>query len=91
MPGQVSAPARRERCRQLAEIEVQLRGDYFRQLVGRRLRVLAESHPHGRPELLTGTACRYAPVELAARGRVAGQLAEVTIGAALEDRLQAAG
>jgi threonylcarbamoyladenosine tRNA methylthiotransferase MtaB len=89
MPGQVPAEVRRARCRRLAELELQLRRAYLRRLVGRRLRVLLESHPARRPDLLVGTACRYVPVELVAGGQVAGQLVDVSIHGDLDDRLRA--
>lgn len=42
MPSQVSAQVRDERARELAAVETELRGEYFRQLRGQRLRVLVE-------------------------------------------------
>jgi len=64
MPDQVPPPVKAERCRRLAELEVELRDRYFRELVGRRLQVLVESPLPERPSQMIGTACRYVPVEL---------------------------
>jgi tRNA A37 methylthiotransferase MiaB len=51
------------RSRKLAAVEAELRDSYYRSLVGRRLRVLAESRIGGD---WLGTSCRYATVELPA-------------------------
>ncbi len=77
MPDQVPKTVRSERVQRLGELESQLRRDYYRDLVGRRLQLLVESSrdfvtlptdasrrsvPATR--LLRGTTCRYAPAEL---------------------------
>ena len=43
MPNQVPKHVQQERSRELAAVEAELRDSYYRSLVGRRLRVLAES------------------------------------------------
>ena len=61
MPNHVPKHVQQERSRELAAVETELRDSYYRSLVGRRLRVLAESQDDGR---WLGTSCRYATVEL---------------------------
>jgi threonylcarbamoyladenosine tRNA methylthiotransferase MtaB len=63
MPNQVPKQVQQERSRELAAVESEMRDSYYRGLVGRRLRVLAESQDDGR---WLGTSCRYATVELPA-------------------------
>lgn len=62
MPQQVPAAVKQERVRRLAALERQLRADYFRSLVGRRLEVLIEEPSQLVPGGWAGTACRYVPV-----------------------------
>ena len=76
MPDQVPKKCRAERGRQLALIEQELRQAYFRSLLGKRLRVLVESHGQ-RPGRVAGTACRYAPVELPGTIARVGHLVDV--------------
>jgi threonylcarbamoyladenosine tRNA methylthiotransferase MtaB len=51
------------RCAQLAEVERELRDNYFRSLIGRRLTVLVEGQSESTPGQWLGTSCRYAPVQ----------------------------
>ena len=59
----------------VGELEGELRRDYFRQLVGRRVQLLVESSrslvqfgaeapSESRESVLRGTTCRYAPAEM---------------------------
>ena len=64
MPDQVPSEIKQRRRRELAELEAELRERYFRDLLGRRLRVLIESPAPDRPGYYSGTACRYAPVDV---------------------------
>jgi threonylcarbamoyladenosine tRNA methylthiotransferase MtaB len=64
MPNQVSRAVRSERVRQMAAVEAETRLAYFRSLIGRNLRVLLEVRNSTAAEPPSGTACRYAPVEL---------------------------
>jgi threonylcarbamoyladenosine tRNA methylthiotransferase MtaB len=89
MPDQVSAEVKAQRSRQLAALERELRVDYFRQLVGKPLRVLVEAPLDGSPERLIGTSCRYAPVELEGSPSLCGTLIECTPHAADAGRLKA--
>ena len=61
MTGQVAAPVKAERHERLAELESELRQQYYRRLIGRQLTVLIEGET---PDALAGTSCRYAPVEI---------------------------
>lgn len=53
-----------ERVQRLAEIETELRQDYFRKLVDRPLQVLVESACQQQPGHFLGTSGRYAPVRM---------------------------
>jgi threonylcarbamoyladenosine tRNA methylthiotransferase MtaB len=63
MPDQIPAPVKAERVAQLSALEVRLRDRYHQSIVGRTLRVLAESPSTDRPGHMLGSACRYAQVE----------------------------
>ena len=84
---QVPKRVKAERSRQLAELETGLRRRYFERLINRPLRVLVESPSRDVPGHLTGTSCRYAPVEFSADDTQCGRLIEVTPYAATSDRL----
>ncbi|MCA9241301.1 MAG: radical SAM protein, partial [Planctomycetales bacterium] len=62
MPAQLSKQEKKARVHELQEVETELRDEYFRSLVGRRLRVLVESPAPGEPGAMIGASCRYAPV-----------------------------
>jgi len=87
MPDQVPSQVKRERRRQLAEIERDLRIAYFKRLVGRRLQVLVESPIAGQIDRCTGTSCRYAPVDLAISSDSCGQLVDCVPDAVDQQRL----
>lgn len=74
MPDQVPAAVKAERARHLAALERTLRGRYLETLVGRSLQVLVESPSEHQPDHVVGTACRYAPVELAGDSDTCGRL-----------------
>jgi threonylcarbamoyladenosine tRNA methylthiotransferase MtaB len=76
MPEQLSKGVKAERARRLAELEQELRGEYFQRLVGKSLRVLVESDAQKSPGLVLGTSCRYAPVALAGNQQLHGQLVD---------------
>ena len=65
MSSQVDPRVKSERVQQLKVIESQLRQEYYRSLLGRQLRVLVETRLPGNTSHAVGTACRYAPVEIA--------------------------
>jgi len=88
LPEQLPKTLKQERVHQLAEVEAETRDAYFRTLRGDRLRVLVESPVEG--GRYVGTACRYAPVELAASPELDGQFVEVVAGEISEGRILAA-
>jgi threonylcarbamoyladenosine tRNA methylthiotransferase MtaB len=81
MPNQVPKQVQQERVRELAAVEAELRDAYYRQLIGRRLRVLLETtveEGRGQPgQVWLGTSCRYATIELAASREKEGQFVDV--------------
>jgi len=77
MGQQVPKAIRAERGRRLAEIEAELREEYFRSLIGRDLTVLVEGASENRAGHVVGTACRYAPVELPGDDRLIGRLISI--------------
>lgn len=79
-----------ERSRQLATIEDELRKSYFTSLVGQRLRVLVEGSSERGADWLTGTSCRYAPVEFSGPVSAEGSLVDVFAQQATIDRVVAA-
>ncbi len=76
-PDQVSAPVKAARVEQLTQLETKLRDRYLDALVGRPLRVLAESPVSDRPGHMLGTACRYATVEFPGDVSLRKQFVEV--------------
>ncbi len=86
MDNQVTKAIKQERGKRLAELEDELRREYFRSLVGTNLQLLVEKQEDG---VLQGTSCRYAPIQLPDDGssdRV-GQLLDVDVTEAQDDRL----
>lgn len=79
MPDQVPPAVKAERMRELAELERRLRRDYFRQLIGRRLRVLVESTGRDDGRRVAGLACRYAPVSLPGLADQDGRFVDVAL------------
>jgi threonylcarbamoyladenosine tRNA methylthiotransferase MtaB len=90
MPGQIPDRTKAERARHLAEIERELRGEFFARLAGSQLTVLVEARAAGRRGFVQGTSCRYAPVTLRGDDSLLGQLTRVTAGAASNDGILAA-
>jgi threonylcarbamoyladenosine tRNA methylthiotransferase MtaB len=74
MPDRITKQVKTERGKRLAAIEREVRGDYFRSLLGSELQVLVEAASRTRQDRVVGTSCRYAPVELAATQATAGTL-----------------
>ncbi len=77
MSDQVPKKERSRRGRELAEIEQQMRFEYWESLVDRPLRVMLESSSED-DQMWLGTSCRYAPVAVSKQQRQAGQLVEIT-------------
>ncbi|MDH3719696.1 MAG: tRNA (N(6)-L-threonylcarbamoyladenosine(37)-C(2))-methylthiotransferase MtaB [Planctomycetota bacterium] len=88
MPGQLPKQIKQQRARHLAQVETELRGEYFRGLLGRRLQVLVEGKSSHDAGMLAGTSCRYAPVDLPAGAAAAGEFANVTAAEVLDGRIQ---
>nr|NIP84255.1 radical SAM protein [Planctomycetales bacterium] len=88
MPAQLPKRVKRQRTGQLAQLEAELRDDYFRGLLGRRLQVLVEGTSRHDAQTLTGTACRYAPVDLPAGRARPGELVELTATATSQGRVR---
>lgn len=84
---QVPAPVRQERLTRLAQLEAELRGRYFKQLIGRTLSVLVEGAPADRSGIAQGTSCRFARVEFAGGLELDGRLVDVRIEATHDDYL----
>ncbi len=89
MPEQVRPEIKAERSSRLAELETELRDRYFRTLLGRRFRVLAESPIADRPGFMHGTACRYAPVTLPGDVSLRRHFVDVTAAEVVDGRIVA--
>ena len=95
-PDQLSQELKHQRVERLAEVEAELRDDYFASLRGRRLRVLVESPLEATPlqadgeerQTFVGTSCRYAPVVLDAHRQQEGEFVEVIAGGVVEGRIE---
>jgi threonylcarbamoyladenosine tRNA methylthiotransferase MtaB len=64
MSVQVAADVKNRRVDELQQLADSLRNRYYAGLRGRRLQVLVEGRLPDRPDVVAGTACRYAVVEL---------------------------
>jgi threonylcarbamoyladenosine tRNA methylthiotransferase MtaB len=71
MTASVPPAIKSARVAALAEVETELREDYYRSLLGRPLTVLVEG-PGQSPDTLSGTSCRYASVEFPAAAQASG-------------------
>jgi threonylcarbamoyladenosine tRNA methylthiotransferase MtaB len=91
LPNQISPEVKHARRRRLELLERELRAAYFGSLVGRRLRVMAESYEEtaSSSRRLIGTSCRYAPVVFPAGGSLPGELVEVVARRATPERIEA--
>ena len=103
MPDQLSGDLKNRRVHQLAELETELRRDYFASLVGENVQVLVESERKlaslqtestaheisGTDRILRGTTCRYAPAEWVSENSnlQAGDLVNVTVQSSDGERL----
>jgi tRNA A37 methylthiotransferase MiaB len=77
MDGQLPKHVKRQRAAELARVETQLRDRYFESLLGRRLSVLAEATSNSTDKGVSGTSCRYAPVDMAADHAMIGRFVTV--------------
>jgi threonylcarbamoyladenosine tRNA methylthiotransferase MtaB len=85
MANQVSKQVQQQRCRELAEVENELRTDYYRGLLGKRLRVLVETKQAS--QNWEGTSCRYATVECGNRELDEGRFVDVFAKEVCGDRI----
>ncbi len=87
MSEQLPKALKTERIHRLAEVESELRDQYFATLQGKNLRVLVETPlEEGR---YVGTSCRYAPVKLSASAEEVGHFVDVKAGPVNEGRILA--
>jgi threonylcarbamoyladenosine tRNA methylthiotransferase MtaB len=87
MPDRIPGDVQAERSHRLAELEAELRREYFRSLIGRTERVLIEGRSETTPNRMVGTSGRYAPVEMAADLSESGDLACTTLVSIEGDRM----
>ncbi len=87
MCGQVAPDVKADRCRRLSILESELRDNYFRRLLGRRLRVLVEGSIADRSGRVLGTTCRYAPVELPGNNSLRRCFVDITAGEVADGRI----
>lgn len=92
MDGMIPKHVKTERSKHLAEIEHDMRAQYFQSLVGMNLRVLVEARSERGEGWVTGTSCRYAPIEVQAAkvqefSEIEGSLMHVVAEQALSDRM----
>jgi threonylcarbamoyladenosine tRNA methylthiotransferase MtaB len=86
---QVPAAIRQQRVEQLEALGLELRDQYYRQLIGRKLQLLAENPPA--PEItdrMLGTACRYAVVEFPGTTKLRKQFVDVQVTELRDGQLQ---
>jgi threonylcarbamoyladenosine tRNA methylthiotransferase MtaB len=65
MPGQISPSVKFRRVERIKLLADDLQARYYDRLIGIPLRILAQSPWPGRSGIMSGTACRYAPVAVA--------------------------
>lgn len=87
MAGQVPKHVKQVRHDRLLAIEAELRDDYFRRLLGRKLQVLVEDYGINEFGRQMGTACRYAPVEFASPSASPGEFVEIVAGKVSDGRI----
>ncbi len=86
MANQVSKQVQQERCRELGRVEAELRDEYYRSLLGMKLRALVETEDSGFGGW-TGTSCRYATVQFRASGHDEGRFVDVVAKEVCGDRI----
>jgi threonylcarbamoyladenosine tRNA methylthiotransferase MtaB len=85
--GQLPKHVKQQRARQLAALEAELRDEYFASLIGRQLRVLVEGPSKSHDGGMTGTACRYAPVEMSGEQDRVGEFVKVEASQVVDGRI----
>jgi threonylcarbamoyladenosine tRNA methylthiotransferase MtaB len=95
LPDQLPKSLKQERVHRLAEVEAQLRDEYFTSLKGKQLRVLVEGNLNAEfgvrnaESVHVGTSCRYAAVQLHATADDQGQFVDVLAGPITNGRILA--
>ncbi len=81
MDNQIDKAVKRERGRAVAELESELRADYYKSLVGMQLQMTVEKiEPVADGRILArGTSCRYAPVQIEGVDIIESSLVDVRI------------
>ena len=87
MDNQLPKQLKKQRGRELAEVERELRRDYFTSLLGSELEVLVEAQKKDSPDQLVGTACRYAPIQFEGNVSLIGSLVHVIAQRVEDDRI----
>lgn len=77
MNNQLPKQVKKQRGRELAALEMELRHDYFTSLLGSELEVLVEAQEQNSESQLVGTACRYAPIQFTGNPSLIGSLVKV--------------
>jgi len=88
-PDQVPPEIKQERGRRLAELGERLALRYYESLLGRDLSLLVERTCDDRPGWVSGTSCRYTPMELPAEAGAIGSIVPVTALSATVDGIEA--
>jgi threonylcarbamoyladenosine tRNA methylthiotransferase MtaB len=78
MPGPIPHEVKQDRLERLQQVAAEVRDEYFRSLLGRRLQVMVEGVSEYLPKGFAGTSCRYAPVEIDAENLQPSTLVDVT-------------
>ncbi|MEL0095939.1 MAG: tRNA (N(6)-L-threonylcarbamoyladenosine(37)-C(2))-methylthiotransferase MtaB [Planctomycetaceae bacterium] len=89
MDQQLPKQVKKQRGRELARVENELRQEYFASLIGSELEVLVESQVHNSENQMVGTACRYAPIQFTGDSSLIGSLVKVVAQEVQDDRILA--
>ncbi len=84
MPDQVDNQTKTSRGALLANLESELKAQYFQQLVGRRLQMMVEKNDAG---VAAGTSCRYAQIRVAEPDLPESALVDVMVERAEQDHI----
>ena len=89
MDQQLPKQLKKQRGRELARVEDELRQEYFASLIGSELEVLVEAQARDSDHQLVGTACRYAPIQFTGKPSLIGSLVKVVAQEVQDDRILA--
>jgi len=89
MDQQLPKQLKKQRGRELARVEDELRQEYFASLIGSELEVLVEAQAKDSDHQLVGTACRYAPIQFTGKPSLIGSLVKVVAQKVQDDRILA--